>query len=101
RDVRVDRAAEQPAQRAGGIGRSEAGQLAQRLHLRGGEEQWREEGALVHAAPFAAGAGFSGSWIPHNSASPRGSSTSSGRPLPSTVIPARPRTRSSGGKSGL
>src|SRR5216684_1031440 len=39
--------------------------------------------------------------MPHSSARPRGSSTRSGLPLPSTVMPASPRTRSSGGKSGL
>src|SRR5712664_1822127 len=93
---RLDEGAQEPSQRTRGVRRAELRKLAQRLHLLWSQLE-RAEGAAVHrhAAPRSRCAVSASSWRP------RGSRTSSGRPLPRTVVPARPRTRSSGGKSGL
>src|SRR2546427_2988547 len=93
---RLDERAEQPPERPGGVGGAELRELAHRLDLLRRELQRIEGPALLHQAAPRSRCEASAS-----SCRPRGSSTSSGRPLPSTVVPARPLIRSIGGKSGF
>src|SRR5438270_4559233 len=93
---RLDERAEQPPERPGGVGGTELSELAHRLDLLRSEVQRSDGPALLHqAAPLSR-------WeASASSCKPRGSSTSSGRPFPSTVVPARPLIRSIGGKRGF
>src|SRR5438128_108007 len=87
---------QQSPERSRGIRGAELGELPQRLDLLRRKLQRSDGLALLHqAAPrirWEASA---------SSCSPRGSSTSSGRPFPRTVVPASPLIRSIGAKSGF
>src|SRR5207253_9024974 len=76
---RLDECAEQPPERPGGVGGAELRELAHRLDLLRRELQRSEGPALLHQAAPRSRCETSAS-----SCRPRGSSTSSGRPLPST-----------------
>src|SRR5438105_9218891 len=93
---RLHEGPQQPAERSRRVRRSELRQLAQRLDLLWRELQRSEGLARLHQAAPRIRCEASAS-----SCSPRGSSTSSGRPLPSTVVPANPLIRSMGAKSGF
>src|SRR2546427_4883817 len=93
---RVDERTEQPPERPGRVGGTELRELAHRLDLLRSELQRSDGPALLHQA-----APLSRCEASASSCKPRGSSTSSGRPFPSTVVPARPLIRSIGGERGL
>src|SRR2546428_1368669 len=93
---RLDERTEQPPERPGRVGGTELRELAHRLDLLRSELQRSDGPALLHQA-----APLSRCEASASSCKPRGSSTSSGRPFPSTVVPARPLIRSIGGKRGF